>query len=62
MYNILICDDEPDIVSALKIYLTGDEYQLLGAYNGRQALGNREQQIHLVLLDIMMPEMDGPDA
>ena len=38
MYNILICDDEPDIVSALKIYLTGDEYQLFEAYNGRQAL------------------------
>ena len=60
MYNILICDDEPDIVSALKIYLTGDEYQLFEAYNGRQALETVESnEIHLVLLDIMMPEMDG---
>ena len=60
MYNILICDDEPDIVSALKIYLTGDEYQLFEAYNGRQALETVDNnEIHLVLLDIMMPEMDG---
>ena len=60
MYNILICDDEPDIVSALKIYLTGDEYQLFETYNGRQALETVDNnEIHLVLLDIMMPEMDG---
>ena len=56
----MICDDEPDIVSALKIYLTGDEYQLFEAYNGRQALETVDNnEIHLVLLDIMMPEMDG---
>ena len=60
MSNILICDDEPDIVSALKIYLTGDEYQLFEAYNGRQALETVESnEIHLVLLDIMMPGKDG---
>ena len=63
MYNILICDDEPDIVSALKIYLTGDEYQLFETYNGRQALETVDNnEIHLVLLDIMMPEMDGITA
>ena len=45
MYNILICDDEPDIVSALKIYLTGDEYQLFEAYNGRQALETVENYL-----------------
>ena len=60
MYNILICDDEPDIVAALKIYLTGDDYCLFEANNGRQALEVvEEHDIHLVLLDIMMPEMDG---
>lgn len=60
MYNILICDDEKDIVSALKIYLTNDEYELFEAYNGRQALEVLEKnEIHLILLDIMMPELDG---
>lgn len=60
MYNILICDDEQDIVSALKIYLTNDEYELFEAYNGRQALEVLEKnEIHLILLDIMMPELDG---
>ena len=60
MYNILICDDEKDIVSALKIYLTDQEYCLYEAYNGREALDIIENNdIHLVLLDIMMPEMDG---
>lgn len=60
MYNILICDDEKDIVSALKIYLANDEYNLLEAYNGVQALDIIENnEVHLILLDIMMPEMDG---
>ena len=63
MYNILVCDDEKDIVSALKIYLTADGYQVYEAYNGKQAIEVlREQQIHLVLMDIMMPEMDGYEA
>ena len=63
MYNILICDDEKDIVSALKIYLTADGYQVFEAYNGRQAVDifNKEE-IHLVLMDIMMPELDGISA
>lgn len=60
MYNILICDDEKDIVSALKIYLASDDYNLYEAYNGREALEVVENNdIHLLLLDIMMPEMDG---
>ena len=60
MYNILICDDERDIVSALKIYLSNDNYNLYEAYNGKQALDViNNNDIHLVLLDIMMPEMDG---
>lgn len=60
MYRILICDDEKDIVSALKIYLSSEGYESLEAYTGKEALEVLEtQEIHLVLLDIMMPEMDG---
>lgn len=60
MYNILICDDERDIVSALKIYLTNESYNLFEAYDGQEALSIIESnEIHLILLDIMMPKMDG---
>lgn len=63
MYNILICDDEKDIVNALKIYLNDANYVLYEAYNGKEALRTvEEQDIHLVLMDIMMPEMDGIEA
>ncbi len=63
MYSILVCDDEKDIVSALKIYLTADGYQVFEAYNGREALKVlNEHEIHLVLMDIMMPELDGISA
>ena len=63
MYNILICDDEKDIVSALKIYLESEGYRTYLAYNGRDALKiQRQEDIHLVLMDIMMPEMDGISA
>ncbi len=63
MYNILICDDERDIVNALKIYLNDVNYTLYEAFNGKEALKViEEQEIHLVLLDIMMPEMDGMEA
>ncbi len=63
MYHILICDDEKDIVSALKIYLNSEGYQTYQAYTGKEALKVLEQEeIHLVLLDIMMPEMDGIKA
>ncbi len=60
MYNILICDDEVDIVNALKIYLANEEYTFFEAFNGKEALRCIENNdIHLVLLDVMMPEMDG---
>ena len=60
MYHILICDDEPDIVRALKIYLTSPELVLFEASTGNQALELIEkEEIHLILMDIMMPELDG---
>lgn len=62
-YNVLICDDEKDIVSALKIYLSSEDYNTFEAYNGKEALQIVEKNdIHLVLMDIMMPEMDGITA
>ena len=63
MYNILICDDERDIVNALKIYLTSEDYRLFEAYSGLEALeiASREE-LHLVLMDIMMPGLDGISA
>ncbi|MBO5567680.1 MAG: response regulator transcription factor [Clostridia bacterium] len=63
MATILICDDEKDIVSALEIYLRAEGYDTAVAYNGHEAIERlREQDIHLVLLDIMMPELDGISA
>ena len=60
MYNILICDDEQDIVNALKIYLSGGDYCLFEAHNGCEALEAVEKNdIHLILMDIMMPQLDG---
>ena len=61
--KILLVDDEKDIVAALKIYLEADGYQVFEAYNGREAVDilNKEE-IHLVLMDIMMPEMNGISA
>lgn len=60
MYQILLCDDEKDIVTALEIYLRNDDYKIFKAYNGADALKIlTEEEIHLVLLDIMMPHMDG---
>ena len=63
MYNILICDDEKDIVSALKIYLNTGEYNLFTVYNGFEAVElTKKEEIHLILMDIMMPIMDGIEA
>ena len=60
MAKILICDDDADIVAALKIYLSNADYELFTASTGREALDCiREKGIDLVLMDIMMPEMDG---
>lgn len=63
MYQILVCDDERDIVNALTIYLSAEGYHVIPAYTGREALKIvSEQTVHLVLMDIMMPEMDGISA
>ena len=58
MYRVLICDDQPDIVNALKIYLKPEGYELLTASNGKEAL-ELAGQVDLILMDIMMPIMDG---
>ncbi len=63
MYTILICDDQPDIVNALKIYLAPEGYRLLEAYTGREALQIvQREDVSLILMDIMMPQMDGITA
>ncbi len=63
MYNVLICDDQPDIVNALKIYLKPEGYALFTACNGGEAVESvKNNDIHLILLDIMMPVMDGITA
>ncbi len=64
MYNILVCDDEKDIVEALGIYLSSEGYGVIKAYNGIEAVEimsdeTRKNNIQLVLMDIMMPVMDG---
>ncbi len=63
MYHVLICDDEQDIVNALKIYLSAPDIRFFEAGTGKEALNVlAENDIHLVLMDIMMPEMDGLSA
>lgn len=63
MNTILVCDDERDIVSAIRIYLNGEGYRVLEAYSGVQALElMARERVDLVLMDIMMPEMDGLTA
>lgn len=59
-YTILVCDDDREIVSAIKIYLSTEGYQVLEAYDGYAALRLLEEnEIHLILMDVMMPGMDG---
>jgi DNA-binding response OmpR family regulator len=63
VYTILICDDDRDIVAALKIYLEAEGYATVAAYTGQEALAALQAQtIHLILMDIMMPQMDGLTA
>lgn len=63
MYNILVCDDEKDIVNALDIYLKSEGYNTILAYNGLEAFEKvQTEEIHLVLMDIMMPILDGINA
>lgn len=59
-FNILVCDDDKAIVNAIEIYLKQENYNVIKAYNGIEALSIlKTQKVHLVLLDIMMPGMDG---
>lgn len=63
MYKILICDDERDIRNALRIYLTGEGYAVCEADSGLAALElMQREEVQLVLMDIMMPGMDGMTA
>ena len=63
MYHILLCDDEEDILYALKIYLENPEYVFHEAHTGREAVRIvKEQPVELILMDIMMPELDGISA
>lgn len=63
MYNILVCDDDKEIVEAIEIYLTQEGYHILKAYDGMQALKILEsEEIHLLILDVMMPRLDGIHA
>ena len=60
MYNILVCDDDKEIVDAIEIYLSQEGYTIYKAYDGVEALKIvKEKEIHLLLVDIMMPKMDG---
>jgi DNA-binding response OmpR family regulator len=62
-YTVLICDDDADIVSALRIYLSQEGYQIICAENGLEAVqAVRDEAVHLILLDVMMPVMDGIQA
>lgn len=63
MYNILVCDDDKEIVKAIEIYLVKENYNVLKAYNGEECLKVlRENTIHLIILDIMMPIKDGTET
>ena len=63
MYSILVCDDDKDIVAAIKIYLESEGYGVITAYDGKEALEKLSAEgVHLVLMDIMMPVMDGISA
>ncbi|MDO5040489.1 MAG: response regulator transcription factor [Peptoniphilus sp.] len=62
-YNILVCDDEKDIVYALEIYLKAEGYNVFKAYDGEEALEVlKKEQVHLCIMDLMMPKMDGISA
>ena len=63
MYNIVICDDEKEIVDAVEIYLSKEGYNIIKAYDGKSLLSIVEkEEVHLILLDIMMPIMSGIEA
>lgn len=63
MLNILVCDDDKEIVDAIEIYLVQEGYNVLKAYDGIQAMEIlQEQEVHLLIIDIMMPRLDGIHA
>ena len=63
MYNVLVCDDDKAIVKSIEIYLNAQGYKTFPAYNGAEALGiMHKEKIHCIIMDIMMPEMDGISA
>ena len=63
MYNILVCDDDREIVKAIEIYLKEEGYNVIKAYDGRQAMDLlNKMEIHLLLIDVMMPVLDGVRA
>ena len=63
MYTILVCDDEKDIMNALGIYLRAENYQVIEAYNGQEAVDIlKHESVDLVVMDIMMPVLDGIGA
>ena len=60
MKNILVCDDDKEIVDAIEIYLQQEGYHILKAYDGELALQVlKECEIHLLIIDVMMPKLDG---
>ena len=60
MANILVCDDDKEIVEAIEIYLNQDGYRIFKAYDGEQAIEiMKKEEIHLLVIDIMMPKLDG---
>lgn len=63
MFNILVCDDDKEIVEAISVYLKNENYNVIKAFNGEEALkAIEENEIHLILLDVMMPKLDGLNA
>ena len=60
MYNILVCDDDKEIVEAIEIYLSQEGYHIFKAYDGVEALDIlKKNDIHLLIIDVMMPKLDG---
>lgn len=60
MQTVLVCDDDKEIVEAIRIYLEQEGYQVLVAYDGQQALSQMEDHaIDLLVIDVMMPKLDG---
>ena len=63
MQTILVCDDDKEIVEAIEIYLQQEGYHILKAYDGEEALEIlKENEVHLLIMDVMMPVMDGLEA